>query len=353
MRNRMGIFILRKARKGIGDWIALLLGLVCGFGVIFGVSGVFDAFGVSDFLGATAQAQDIPGLIKRLDNYVVHIETLGGLDQVDGCAAIRQTTGVFCDKEGYLVSSAAGFAHKPTEIFITIQGNRRMEADLVATDANRNLVLLKIKDQGFRCSVPNFVDSNNLRVGQPVAAVGRALDTQNMTVSMGIVSSTNVITGLAVQTDARVSALNYGGPLIDAGGGIIGILTPLTVERKSAFDGAVLADSGVAFAATLKDLRTLFPKLQKGGAFPVTKKLGIVYDNPNYLLAGTRVQFAASVSPAGRKGIKRGDVIVKINDRDVKRAWEIENEAAKLLTGDEIKLTIQRDGQTLNVSIVL
>lgn len=319
------------------------------WGGFWGVSGN----GWQNGLENAAWGQDISGIMSRVGNYVVHIETLGGLDQVDGNAAIRQTTGIFFDKDGYIVSSAVGFAHQPTEIFVTQQDGRRFEAQVAATDANRNLVLLKAADQGFRCSVPNFADPNNVRAGQPVAAIGRSLDVKELTVSMGIVSSANAVFGLAVQTDARVSAVNYGGPLVDAGGGIVGILTPLTTARTSPFDGTSLAESGVAFAATLKDWQTLLPKLKEGGAFPVTKRLGIVYDNPNFLLAGTRVQFAATVSPAGKKGIKRGDVIVKVNDLDVKRAWEIENAAAKALPGDTIKLTIVREGQMINVSITL
>ena len=95
-------------------------------------------------------------------------------------------------------------------------------------------------------------------------AVGRTLDSADVNVSVGIISATGRIWGRAIQTDAKISAHNYGGPLVDVRGRVLGILTPMSPTESGARAGSEWYDSGIGFAVPLADVLAVLPKLQAG-----------------------------------------------------------------------------------------
>ncbi len=123
------------------------------------------------------------------------------------------TTGVVVSEDGYLVSSAFNFISKPSTILVQVEGDHPFAARIVATDHLRMLTLLKIDAGGL---VPlRATRGKKVEVGQWAIAVGRTYDSPEPSVSVGIVSAVNRVWGKAIQTDAKVSPVNYGGPLID------------------------------------------------------------------------------------------------------------------------------------------
>src|SRR5262249_19168025 len=129
--------------------------------------------------------------------------------------------------DGYLISSAFNFANKPSAIFVALPGHKdRLVAKVVATDQTRMLTLLKVDAAGL--PVPAAVPKKEMRIGQWALALGRtwaSLDSVP-SVSVGIVSALGRIYGKAIQTDAKVSPVNYGGPLVDLSGRVLGVLVP-------------------------------------------------------------------------------------------------------------------------------
>ena len=130
-----------------------------------------------------------------------------------------------------IVSSAFNFIQKPDSILVTLADGTRLPARLVATDHSRMLVLLSVH-RHCRLTVAEAVPPEEMRVGgngpSPWAARSAA-DTPN--VSVGIVSALDRVWGRAIQTDAKISPTNYGGPLVDISGRVLGVLVPLLARH--------------------------------------------------------------------------------------------------------------------------
>src|SRR5204862_4223199 len=116
-------------------------------------------------------------------------------------------------------------------------------AKLLGRDETRRLCLLKV-DGVSDLAAPEFVPRSEVKVGQWAIAVGVGFGAKEPALSAGIISATSRISGKAVQTDANTSPANYGGPLIDLDGRVLGICVPLSADTKNAAAGAEWYDSG-------------------------------------------------------------------------------------------------------------
>ncbi len=103
-----------------------------------------------------------------------------------------------------------------------------------------------------------------MRVGQWALAVGRTFEAEQPNVSVGIVSALNRIWSKAIQTDAKVSPNNYGGPLVDISGRVLGVLVPMSPDGSEEVAGVEWYDSGIGFAIPLEDVLHVLPKLEQG-----------------------------------------------------------------------------------------
>ena len=93
-----------------------------------------------------------------------------------------------------------------------------------------------------------------MTVGQWTIAVGRTFNQKEPNISVGVLSATNRIWSTAIQTDAKISPANYGGPLIDSRGRVLGVLVPLSPQKQGGeIAGAEWYDSGIGFAVPLVD----------------------------------------------------------------------------------------------------
>ncbi|MEI7685470.1 MAG: S1C family serine protease, partial [Planctomycetota bacterium] len=187
------------------------------------------------FLASFAGAQDlneamekaVKSAVRTVSPSVVQIVTQGGTDMVvttpKGPAfrkALGPTTGVIVSDDGYIISSEFNFLNSPTTILVSIPGREEsLVAKRIATDKSRLLTLLKVDAKGL--PVPKAVPKKDIAEGQLAIALGRTLDSKKgspPSVSVGIISAVGRIWGKALQTDAKVSPVNYGGPLIDVQG---------------------------------------------------------------------------------------------------------------------------------------
>src|SRR5262249_36703180 len=206
--------------------------------------------------------QAIKAAVKKVAPSVVMIETSGGTDVIatgPRGPQVRKgygpTTGVIVAPDGYVISSAFNFANKPTSIVVRIPGQKEgLVAKTVAPDTTRMLTLLKVEAKDL--PVPMPAPKGGLKVGQTGLALGRTLEPsveKSPSISKGIVSAVGRIWGKAVQTDAKVSPTNYGGPLIDLEGRVIGILVPLSPRADAQTAGLEWCDSRLRVALPLGD----------------------------------------------------------------------------------------------------
>lgn len=301
---------------------------------------------------AALEEQAIKAAVARVASSVLRIETIGGLERVDRMlVGAGATTGLVVSPDGYLLSSAFGFIQKPAAILVTLPNGQRAAAEIVARDRSRMLVLLKVAtDQSL--AVPEIAPRDQLAVGQWTIAVGRTFDQEEPNVSVGILSATSRIWGKAIQTDAKISPTNYGGPLIDIRGRVLGVLVPLSPQQQDEVAGAEWYDSGIGFAVPLADLLPHLDQLKRGeelqpGLLGITLKGNDLYADPPEIVA------CQPKSPARQAGLQPGDVIVVVDGIAIVRQSQLRHALGPRYAGDQVQLTLRRGQQRLDVSVEL
>jgi S1-C subfamily serine protease/predicted esterase len=314
-----------------------------------------------DVNSATEQAMKAAS--AKVAPTVVKIETAGGAEIIGGGKkgppgapsgggpAIRKgtgpTTGLIVDPNGYIITSSFNFAHRPTDIFVTIPGTpSRLVAKVVATDHTRMLTLLKV--DATNLPVPVAFPKKEIEIGQWSIALGRTHDPNvdhPPSMSIGIVSAINRIWGKAIQTDAKTSPVNYGGPLVAIDGRVLGLIVPMSNRDEGETAGVDVYDSGIGFAVPLEDIYAVLPRLKQGQDL----KRGLLGINPQ--TAGSVYTSAAVIgaiqpdSAAARAGLQVGDKIVEINGKKIPNYSTLQHVLGPMYEGDEITVKIMRGDQ--------
>ncbi len=317
---------------------------------------------------AGLQEKAMQAAVQKVAPSVVQIETSGGTDLIGSGPRgpqIRKgtgpTTGLIVAADGYVISSAYNFANKPTAIFIDVPGHKdHYPAKVVATDTTRMVTLLKIDLTGL--PVPAAAPKKEIKVGQTVLALGRTWSggEQPPSVSMGIVSALHRIWGKAIQTDAKVSPVNYGGPLVDIQGRVLGVLVPASPTSQDETAGVEWYDSGIGFAIPLEDVNKVLPKLKEGkdlhrgmlGVQPKTQA------NPRSPIPGRggmpdiygTVPVIGTVIPqsaAAVAGLQSGDTITEIDGVKVTRYAQVQNLLGPKYEGDVVAIKVKRGDKEL------
>ena len=301
---------------------------------------------------AIAQEADIEELEERamqaavtsIQRSVVRIETFGGLQRVGRMlVGTGPTTGLIVSEDGYVASSMFNFVQKPNSILVKLPDGTRAAAKIVARDRSRMLVLLKVNTKK-KLPVPKFAPAKDVVVGQWAVAVGKALDAKGPNISIGIVSAKNRIWGRAVQTDAKISPANYGGPLIDLQGRVYGLLVPLSPRGGSELAGAEWYDSGIGFAVPLQRFLSRLPDMKKGkdlhpGILGISLKGNNQFSDPAVVAACQRK------SPAYEAGLRVGDRIVEADGQPIVRQAQLKHVLGPLYAGDSVNLVVLRAGK--------
>jgi serine protease Do len=288
------------------------------------------------------EEQAIRSAVEKVAPCVVRIETVGGLERVGRVLAnLGPTTGLIVHPDGFVLSSAFNFIQQPASILVTLPDGQRLPARIVARDHSRMLVLLHVATEQ-KLPVPEAALRDEVEVGQWAIALGRTYDQPQPSVSVGIVSATSRIWGIALQTDAKVSPANYGGPLIDIRGRVLGVLVPLSPQRQAGeVAGAEWYDSGIGFAIPLWDVLPRLPVLMEGkdlhpGLLGISLKRGDIYTTPAALAA------VQPGSPAYRAGLRAGDTIVEVEGQPIVRQAQLRHALAPRYAGERLRLVYQR-----------
>jgi serine protease Do len=287
--------------------------------------------------------------VDRVAESVVRIETVGGLERVSKVLfGTGPTTGLVIDKDGYIVSSAFNFVNKPTSILVRLPDGARKPAELVATDHNRMIALLRVRaDKPLAAVEP--APERELRVGQWAIAVGRTFEGDAPNTTVGVVSALGRIWGKAIQTDAILSPNNYGGPLVDLRGRAMGLIVPLAPDSAEEVAGVEWYDSGIGFAVPVEFIQQLLPRLKQGkDLFP-----GVIGINlsGNMQVGEATIGACQPGSPAAEAGLKQGDKIVEIDGKPVARAADVKREIARRYAGDKLRVAVLRGKERIDREI--
>ena len=266
-------------------------------------------------------------------------------------------SGVIIRPDGYIVTNNH-VVEDASKIEVTLNNNKTFEAQLIGTDPATDVALIKIDAQGL--PVIPFGDSDNLRLGEWVIAIGSPYDLRS-TITAGIVSAKGrsmpnydgeFKIESFIQTDAAVNPGNSGGALVDKAGNLVGINTaivsqtgsytgysfaiPSNIVKKIAFD---LIDYGSVKRAVLGvTMRQLDDKLAAE----------LKLSSPN----GVYIVEVLKGSAADEAGMREKDVIVAIDSVKVTNASEVQEQVNKFHPGDKTVITVVRDGKekTLDVT---
>lgn len=278
---------------------------------------------------------------------VVQIEIFGGQELAGGeLIAEGPTTGTIVGADGWIVSTLYSFRQQPASILVNLPDESRAPARIVARDFSRELVLLKI-DVEQELPVAPTADSSPV-VGQWVVALGKTYDKVQATQSVGIISAMGRAYDKALQTDAKVSPINYGGPLVDLQGGVVGILSPISPGAFLEGDSSQLYDSGIGFAIPMRDILERLPRLRAGEDIH-SGKLGVVAAEQNELQGPVNVIGATPGSPAAKVGLRAGDTIVEAGGRPVTILAHLLHALGPIDAGEAIEIVAERNGERLGV----
>jgi serine protease Do len=296
--------------------------------------------------------QQVAKVTERASQSVVGLETIGGSGRVDGIKKSRGPgTGIAIGEAGWVLTAAYHLADNPSSIVASLPNGKRVPAEVVATDRSRNIVLLKLATEEKLAVLPT-VRRDRLNVGQSLIALGKGFDVNSIQVSTGILSETDRVWGRAIQTDAKISPANYGGPLLNLKGQVTGILVPLSPRGNKVMTGSEWYDSGIGFAIPIDEILPRLPELKKGND-QFLGKLGVSFQGTDIYVDDCEVAFCTGNSPAGKAGLRPGDRIVSVNDIATPRQAAFRHAIGPLYAGDEIKLKVDRNGTTENLTAVL
>ncbi|NOZ40025.1 MAG: PDZ domain-containing protein [Planctomycetes bacterium] len=306
---------------------------------------------------AELEQQALHDATASVANSVVQIRTVGGLDRV-GKTLLSQgpTTGLIVSADGYIVSSAFNFAGHPSSILVRLADGKQRAAKLIARDKNRMLVLLKVNTE-LPLPVPKPVAHETMRVGQWAVALGRTFQAEEVGVSVGIVSAIHRKYGRVIQTDASVSVANYGGPLVDISGRVLGVLVPMSPQAasggaESEVAGAEYYDSGIGFAVPLDHVLGILERWKQGEDL-LPGKLGIGLASGDAHMTSPKIVSVWPESPAAIAGWKANDLITAVNGRAVSTQAQLRFQIIPLYAGDTVRVTLRREEEDIQSKVTL
>lgn len=260
----------------------------------------------------------------KVEPALVTIESWGGVGATEGrIGGIRKqgegnTSGLVIASDGYIVTSTFNFITRPPIIIVVTRDGKRHAAKILGLDDLRKICLLKITDleETDSLHVPEFSSVETVEVGQWAVSMGVGYGDRSPAISMGIISAKNRIGGRAIQTDANISPANYGGPLIDIDGRVIGICVPLNPQSQAIGAGVEWYDSGIGFAIPMADADGLIERLKNADTHIKPAFFGVrAIANPSG--EGLWVEEVVPDSAAAEAGMERTDVLTKVDGQPV------------------------------------
>jgi serine protease Do len=308
-------------------------------------------------MGLTELEGRITGAVERLSESVVGIDsTRLATDYRFGVVPVEgQGSGVIIDPSGMIVTNNH-VIDESTRVQVNLKDGRTFVGEVVGTDPATDVALVKIK--GENLPFATLGDSEKLKVGQIVLAIGNALGLPGApTVSMGLIGALGrplpgtdfVVEGL-IQTDAAINPGNSGGPLADLDGRVIGMNTAMIPFAQ-----------GMGFAIPSETIKRIMDQISRHGRV-VRPWLGISGMDVNKFVArrynlpleqGVLLAEVLNEGPARDAGLRVGDIVAKIGDTKVEGMKDLVGALSHLTIGDEVSVQFVRNGTSYETKLRL
>jgi serine protease Do len=264
-------------------------------------------------------------------------------------------SGVIVSSDGYIITNNH-VVEKGEEIKVTLFDRKTFRGKLVGSDPKTDIAIIRIDAKGL--PTLTWGDSERLQVGEFVLAIGNPYSLSH-TVTMGIISAVGrANVGIAdyedfIQTDAAINPGNSGGPLVNVKGELIGINTAI-FSRTGGYQG-------IGFAVPSNMVRIIMDQLVQRGK--VTRGwIGVTIQELTQELSqkfgassanGALVSDVMKGSPAAKAGIKRGDIIIGFNGKQVKDVSNLRNLVAQSKIGKVVGMKILRSGKKYTIKVTI
>ena len=329
-------------------------------------SGYVDQVSLSNYSDTAVYAANkiLPSIVGiQIEYNVTSMFSIFGGNQASTATATG--SGIIISDDGYIltnnhvVSSSESEAYyqvsEATKITVTLfNDDTQYEATIVGTDEETDLAVIKIDATGL--TKAEFADSDSIKVGEFAMAVGSPLGLQS-TITCGVVSAVNREvtdtdrkTYTLIQTDAAINAGNSGGALVNSEGKVIGVNTlKLTGNDVEGMGFAIPINSTTDITSQLIQ----YSKVRRPYIGVTGMDLDAETARKNNLVEGIYVKDVETFSAAEKGGIKIGDVIIKADGKDVKTMDELNEIKNSHSIGDEMTITVNRDGEQKDLTITL
>lgn len=266
-------------------------------------------------------------------------------------------SGFVISEDGYIVTNYHIIEGAQATAVYTADG-KEYAAEVVGADEGNDFALLKIEAQGLPCV--EFGSSDALAIGDQVVAIGYPLTSGSPTLTVGYISAKNRVittegrTISMLQTDAAINSGNSGGPLLNMQGQVVGI----TSAKSSGTSASGVSIEGVGYAIPIDDIRGLIEDLKEygyiTGAYLGVWVRDVSAEAQGYgLPAGVYVEEVMDGYCAEKAGVKAGDIIINLGGHEVKGMTDLTLALRKFKAGDEITVTVYRNGETVYLNITL
>ena len=258
-------------------------------------------------------------------------------------------SGFIINQEGYVLTNEH-VVRKADKIKVTLSDGREFDGEVIGSDVTSDMAIVKIKADHL--PTVTLGNSDELRVGEIVIAIGNPYGLQQ-TVTMGVVSAKgrSIPTGIEghiyrnfIQTDTAINPGNSGGPLLNIKGEVVGINTAIIPYAQ-----------GIGFAIPINMAKRNIDDLINLGKVrrswlgvyiqEVTPEIAEQFDLTE--AKGVLVGDVIEDSPAEKAGIKRGDIIVKVNDEEVNSPEELQDKIRSIEIGEKANVEVVRDGKEI------
>lgn len=288
----------------------------------------------------------VPEIDEKVSPCVVGIQSKGNLGGFLGQDMdIGSGSGVIISGDGYIVTNNH-VIENASQLVVVLSDGSEYAAAVVGADSQTDLAVVKITAENLPSAT--LGNSNAVKVGELAVAIGNPMGQELAgSVTVGVISAVNRNLNVQgknfnlIQTDAAINPGNSGGALVNCYGEVVGINT-VKVSSTSV--------EGIGFAIPIDDAKPIIDELINNGQVTGRPMIGITGSDAPY---GVVVETVDPDSAADRAGIKKGDLIIKFDGAVVTSVNEINELKGKHKAGDSVKVTVYRDGELSDVTLVL
>jgi serine protease Do len=301
-----------------------------------------------------------PGVVGVL-NYVSALSEKGKpFDDLYGSG-----TGFVVSSKGYILTNAH-VVQGASKITVQVFGEEEeRDAILIGSDSETDIAVLKVS--GARLQPLKLGDSDAVRVGEYVLAIGNPLSSDELanTITFGIISATKRevsienYTNFYLQTDAAINFGNSGGPLVNLNGEVVGMNSAKTITAGYDAMGNAVSAEGIGFALPINEVQKIMEVLIIKGAIE-RPGIGVTVSTIDESIAeelevpvGALVGSVVKDKAADRAGVLMGDIITEANGIAITDSDQLVDIVRAQMIGDELKVKIYRDGEYLDITIVI